>query len=637
MQPSSAVRGLSPVASPSFGIAPIRERLRALRVSLVSALTAILLLAVLSTALAVHLIWRQASSRSIDQAVLTLDANAAASVKRTLSQVLGGAEGAAEIIRSALFQGTIDANEEAKREFLFLSVLRSQPAVSWIGFGFPDGRFFGARAGDNRIEMIEISAPKPGVPAELRRDVYRPLPGDIFFEERMKATSEYVASGSPWYRAAVRAQTLAWTTADILPDGFEPSVVVSLPVRVHGEFAGIAMVAVAYRRLGQVLAGLDIATAGRAFVLDGKGGIIASSSAASNASRLEDLPSDDRFAAAVHMAVARHAEADFRDIAPDAGLGPVYVGASTLSFRDWRLLTAVPRSYFAGEIDRANRFLPLVVVALALVAAATSAIFAGIMFRRPLSGLSSQLALIEHFELDRVRHLPTVLSELDEFSLALKKMATGLASFGRFIPSEVVRMLVAEGAEAKPGGQTREITVMFADLPGFTEMSEKLGPAIEPYLSQFLTLAVEIVHREKGTVDKFIGDEVMAIWNAPGEVPDHAERALRAAAAIRVALHRIPLPLPGPGSFALGPRIRIGINTGPAIVGNFGSPSRLSYTAIGDTVNLASRLVGVAKDKGIEIATSAATIGAADGACNAQPAGAAAVRGKSELVQVYTL
>jgi len=302
-------------------------------------------------------------------------------------------------------------------------------------------------------------------------------------------------------------------------------------------------------------------------------------------------------------------------------------------------VTAVPRAVLAGDIDRAGRFLPYVIAALALAAATAAALFAKLLFARPLQRLSAGLGKIGQFRLDDVHYEPTFLAELDDFSRGLRRMAVGLTAFGRYIPVEVVRPLIASGAVPVPGGEIRLVTVMFADLPGFTAMSEKLGPDVEPYLTKFLTLAVDIIAREGGTVDKFIGDEVMAFWNAPNEVPDHAERACRAAMAIRAALHEIPLPLPEAGRDAGVPlpRVRIGINSGSAIIGNVGSAIRLSYTAIGDTVNLASRLIGIAKEQNVEIVVSDSTYSMTNRKICGRPLGVATVRGRSAPVRILTL
>ena len=184
---------------------------------------------------------------------------------------------------------------------------------------------------------------------------------------------------------------------------------------------------------------------------------------------------------------------------------------------------------------------------------------------RPIKALASEIEFVESFRLDQVRRLSNWLAELDDLSAALKRMATGLSA-GRYIPTELVRDLIAQGVEPKPGGERADHRHV-RDLPGFTTLAERYGPDVEPYLTAFLTVATEAIAREEGTVDKFIGDAVMAFWNAPREVPDHAMRAARAADAIRAAMQSIARP----GGPLEGPAVRIGLNTGTAMVGNIGS------------------------------------------------------------------
>jgi adenylate cyclase len=606
------------------------------RVGLGRAVTALLLLAVLSTAGFVHLIWQQTASRNIETVVASLDAQSAAAVRTDLTTTLSVAEATAETVRSILFQGAISADDEAKREYLFLSLLRTQPAIGWIGFGFPDGRFFGAHAASaDRIELVEIGAALPGEPKPLRRDLYHPVPGDVMFDQRITGETAYVPSGAPWYRKAKDVEQAVWSVADILPAGFEPSVVVSKRVELYGKYQGVVMVAIDLTQLAGTLRALDMTHHGKGFVLDGAGMVLATSDSGDKvmASHLADFPSGDVLAGAVARAIGSMGTGEFRTLADGGEVGPVYVSSSTLPFEDWRLMTAIPRSAFAGEIDRSTRRVLMAVAALALLAAATAVLFANLMFARPLKRLSAQLRQVERFSLDTVAHMPTFLAELNDFSQALKRMAGGLSAFVKYMPLDVVRPLVDGGIEPRPGGKLTEITVMFADLPGFTELTEQLGPDVEPHLTSFLTLAVAAIHAEGGTVDKFIGDAVMAIWNAPGEAPDHALRACRAALAIRSAMHALPAISPDRDVV----RVRIGINTGTALVGNVGSAERLSYTAIGDMVNLASRLVGVAKEHCVEVVISETTLRQAGGGVATLPLGVATVRGKAVPVAIHSL
>src|SRR5262245_25762877 len=211
------------------------EAKRTFRLRLGIALTALMLLAVLLTALIVHASWSWTASRNIETVVASLNRQTADAVGRELQATFHGAEGAAEIVRSILFQGAIKADDEAKREFVFLSVLRSIPAASWIGFGFPDGRFFGSHAlADGQIEMVEIGDAGAAGARSLRRDLYKLIPGDIFFLNREKSESAYVTLGSPWYRAAMKADGPVWSMVDILPSGFEPAAVVSTKLLLYG-------------------------------------------------------------------------------------------------------------------------------------------------------------------------------------------------------------------------------------------------------------------------------------------------------------------------------------------------------------------------------------------------------------------
>src|SRR6185436_16970520 len=173
-------------AAPASSPAMTPDQKRPLRLRLGIALTALMLLAVLSTALIVHASWSWTAGRNIETVVGSLNRQTADAVSRELHAM----------VRSILFQGAIKADDEAKREFVFLSVLRSLPAASWIGFGFPDGRFFGSHAlEDGKIEMVEIGDTLQAGGRSLRRDRYMLIPGDIFFEERSKAETAYVSLG----------------------------------------------------------------------------------------------------------------------------------------------------------------------------------------------------------------------------------------------------------------------------------------------------------------------------------------------------------------------------------------------------------------------------------------------------------
>jgi adenylate cyclase len=207
--------------------------------------------------------------------------------------------------------------------------------------------------------------------------------------------------------------------------------------------------------------------------------------------------------------------------------------------------------------------------------------------------------------------------------------------FGRYLAPQMVDRLVAEKKLPELGGEQRELTVLFSDLRGFTTMSERLDPAtLTSMINAFLSAATEAVLEHGGTVDKYIGDCIMAFWNAPLDQPDHARMACRAALRIIEKVDALDRELAGQGHPHLV--AGIGINTGPCTVGNFGSTRRLEYSAVGDAVNVASRLEGETKNLGFKILIGPETAArVADFAII--PLDRIRVRGRLEAIDVHAL
>lgn len=206
--------------------------------------------------------------------------------------------------------------------------------------------------------------------------------------------------------------------------------------------------------------------------------------------------------------------------------------------------------------------------------------------------------------------------------------------FALYVPSEFVKTLIAHPERAGLGGDTRHLTVMFCDLRGFTTLSSQLPPAeITMVLNLYFTRMTNAIFAHGGTVDKFIGDAVMAFWGAPLPDAQQERHAIEAAIAMRDSLDELNVELAAQGKPPL--RLGIGVHSGDALVGNMGSESRLSYTAIGDTVNVASRLEGANKTLGTEIMLSADTAqGAPD--LPLRMLGAIRVKGRPQPLQVLT-
>ena len=208
--------------------------------------------------------------------------------------------------------------------------------------------------------------------------------------------------------------------------------------------------------------------------------------------------------------------------------------------------------------------------------------------------------------------------------------------FSKYVSSEVLDGILADASKVKLGGEEKEVTVFFSDIRGFTTLSERTTPKeLVGVLNQYFSAMAEKVFQHKGYLDKYIGDAIMAFWGAPVGDTNQADNALRASLEMVEALKKLNKLLSESGK----PEINIGIGlyTGPAIVGNVGSNDRLSYTVIGDTVNVASRLEGLNKEYKTNIIIGESTKNKLKGRYNLKQLGAVKVKGREEAVNIYSV
>lgn len=210
--------------------------------------------------------------------------------------------------------------------------------------------------------------------------------------------------------------------------------------------------------------------------------------------------------------------------------------------------------------------------------------------------------------------------------------------FGQYVSDEVVEKLLATGQRPDLGGEALHVTILFADIRDFTKISERLrAHQVVDMLNTYLSQVCEVILEQGGTVDKFIGDAVMAVFGSPVRFKDHARHAVRAALAIAATArefrswmyeHFADMDLP---EFTIG----IGVHTGDAVIGNIGSPKRKEFTAIGDTVNTASRIEEITKQLGCTIVASGATISAAGSGVLTGKREKVSIRGRDEQLEVF--
>lgn len=418
--------------------------------------------------------------------------------------------------------------------------------------------------------------------------------------------STYDVTAQAWYRDATAAPS--WSLVSEHPDGKQAALAYAGRVAQGNRNAGALAVMIDLDRLSRFLAGLQVGRTGGALILDRDGRPVLPLAEPSGDG--EGRPASGSLLAAARSArdlmLIRTDPVDMRTSGARIGLGGRHyaVTVTPLDFMGWSVATVIPESDFLEAIDRTEFGVNAFLAALVLFAVLVSALSARRLIVAPLTRLADQIDSVRRFDLGGVRHFPARLTELDLLSRLVADMAAGLSAFGRYLPVDVVTRLASEGISAEPGGKIQLVTVLFADIAGFTGLAEAMGEGVFPLLTRYFEIMSAAIVSHGGTIDKFMGDGVMAFWGAPNPDPDQATAACRAALA---CLDRVASADDLRDRHGRCLQLRIGINTGEALVGNVGTAHRLNYTAVGDAVNIASRLESANKDYGTSILIGEAT------------------------------
>lgn len=281
-----------------------------------------------------------------------------------------------------------------------------------------------------------------------------------------------------------------------------------------------------------------------------------------------------------------------------------------------------------------------------VVTGALALVLAAILARsvtRPLEVLRRRIELIGNGDFSAVEVPAKMSGEFRQMAVAIAAMAQGLRerdtikrAFSGYISRQVLETIMEKGELPALKGERRRVTVLFADIRSFTAIAESMTPEeVVEMLSEFFDRMVEVLMRHKGTIDKFLGDGIMVIFGAPLDDPYQEQHAVLAAIEMQKELRNLCDEWQTNGRQPI--KMGIGINSGAAIVGNIGSQDHMEYTAIGDTVNLAARLESATKELGLDIAVSEQTYEAIRPLFQWKPAGAIAVRGRTEPVRAYSV
>jgi adenylate cyclase len=486
----------------------------------------------------------------------------------------------------------------------------------------------------------------------------------------VREAGRYGAAAESWLdrpevRLAIRQgpalQGFSWGDALYLESLKGTYLALRAPVRRDGRFRGLVIAVVSMAELSNHLAATTQPLGGRTFILRGHDQVVAHAAlvgGAAGRSAEHPLPrldeTGDRALAALWTAPFDPAD----DILGDSSVTGriVFVSGEAYDYDDayiflYREIRGYgPMPWLVGvyyKLSDVNApLLRLVWVSAIgagiLVVAVILALLLGRSIGRPIRRLAIAAEAMRELRFDEVKPLGhSIYRELNIAARAFDAMIAGLRWFEIYVPRALVARLMGSEARTDLASEERAVTVIFTDIAGFSGIAGRLPAAqLAEFLNRHFALLAECIEAEEGTLDKYIGDSVMAFWGAPSLQPDHAQRACRAAQAIAETLRADNERRSEKGLRPV--RVRIGIHSGTVIVGNVGAPGRINYTLIGDTVNIAQRLETLAKDFDpgtgeTVVLLSADTAATLDGGFSLRSVGSHLLRGQTEPIEVYQL
>jgi adenylate cyclase len=540
-------------------------------------------------------------------------------------------------------------------EPLMERLLESYPQLTAIYLGFQDGDFFQVYSltQERNAMRAAVGAP-PGAsfatrlilrrPDEHRVQIWKYLDADRrIVGSRFDHEVAYDPRERPWFQLAMGSDDLIRTD----PYAFASTRDVGMTVarRFDGPVPGVLGVDLALSGLSQFLREQQPTEAGLTILFRVDGTVIAYP----DKGRLVRSESEDGGVTLAHVDELSdpRATALFRSFRDHGGAlpevievaGQPYVGrVESMPLRTGSnelLGMLVPVEAFTGPIAAIGRR-SAIVSALILLASLPLIWLASRLISRPLLRLVSEAEEIRAFRLEQPVELCSPIQEVRLLAESMGRMKAGLRTFGLYVPKALVRQLIESNTEPALGGQRLAITVLFTDVARFTDMAEETEPEeLMRRLSVYFEELTDVLMANGATIDKYMGDAIMAFWNAPVEEPDHVVRACRAALLTRAANAALNRRWAAEGQEVM--ETRLGLHTGEAVVGNVGSSDRMNYTAIGATVNLAARLEGLNKAYGTWILVTEAVASRAASRFLLRTVDKVAPKGIAQPTRIYEL
>ncbi|WP_202310285.1 adenylate/guanylate cyclase domain-containing protein [Mesorhizobium sp. L-8-10] len=544
---------------------------------------------------------------------------------------------------------------ERKQQTL-LTALRDSDYIDGLFAGYPDGSFLHAVSlADSPAWRSVLNAPAEATFA--LRTIWREDAGRMVSTWRFLARTgrELSVSGPadarydprtrPWYQMASTVPGTVGIGPYVTATTRSPALTVA---RGHADDGRIVVGAdIMLTAIASFLATEKVSPDSLAYVLDGFGKPIIHSDPAVMERLLAAPPDaagaafaiDDPVIDAARAAMAAGPREDLAHFRFEVD-GKPYLGSATImrvspSLEGNTLLVAAPLSDFTAESYRLLRQGLLIAAAVLAIGIAATVLMANLI-TRSLSVLTRQAARLGDLDFAAASMPSSNIAEINSLASGLAVARDAISSFALYVPRELVRKIVANSALASETAVRQEISILFTDIRDFTTICEKTSPEeVVGLLSAYFDAINASVEANGGSIVQFLGDSVCAMWNAPIGDPDHAGHACRCALDIAATVERFNARQEALGQPAFV--TRIGLHSGAAVVGNVGAASRLQYTAMGDTVNVASRLEGINKRFGTTILVSRAVVARCGDAFVFRPLGRTQAKGRSARLDIFEL
>jgi len=523
-------------------------------------------------------------------------------------------------------RGALPLDDFDRLAALFAERLRHVPGLAWIGYAdAASGRYVGATRYDDD-EIVEYIA-NPNVDGGMPRQTAVTADGQRLTPSHVE-NNPYLVVTKPWYQLGIKTPGPTWTNFYQFTSG-GPGITCMTRFTAPGAGAptGLFHADLRVERIATFFTTMRIGDGGGVFLTDKNGRRLVSpaTGAAPSAGTAVDL-----------VAARGVATPDTPFTASSGGNNYEIVFKPIAVKGDLRLDLAVDidlADVTAGIYRQA--LIASVIAAVATLLAAYLGVLLSSRIARPITVIASDMTAIGNFALSPQPAPRSFVREIAELGEAVDRMKANLRSFSHYVPTDLVRRLLAAGKEAELGGEVRQLTIFFSDVRNFTTMSEGMPPGeLVAAMGRYFELMTTAITRHHGTVDKFMGDGIMAFYNAPGDLSDHARQACLGALEAQAALAAFARDsAPGQPDFAT----RIGLGLGEVLVGNIGTPTRFQYTLLGDQVNLASRLESLNKLYGTLIMGNEALFAEAGTGFEWRRLDRVAVKGRYQGTLVYEL